>query len=422
MPGRQPQTDLEFRQPNPDELHEFLQVSIRSYGSDATSEEAAHEVLSNEIDRSHGALDGATWVGSSGAYSVETTLPGGQQVGAAAISMIGVAPTHRRRGILTELMKRLHRDATQRNEAIAVLTASESTIYRRFGYGTITDVAHLSIAANTVRFDPPLDENGSFVLVDPHDDVTEMQALFETERTRRTGWLSLTAGMWEQIKADPEHFRRDKSPLRGVVHCDTTGTPDGYVTWRIHHESRSDRLAANTVHIEHLVGETPDVEAALWSFVANIDLATEVVWECGPPDPAIKWRLIEPRQLRTLAHTDMMWARLLDIPTALSRRTYAARGTLVIDVHDRFHPDCGGRFRITSKGRGWLGTCVRLDEADDEPCNLTLDTADLASLTFGTVNATTLAQAGRLTGTTNSIDLADALFTVPARPWWPIEF
>ncbi len=353
-------------------------------------------------------------------------MPGGALVPAAGITMIGLEPTHRRRGILTEMLGWLHDDAARRGEVVALLTASESSIYRRFGYGIAMDVAHLSIAADAVRFDPPVDDPGSFVPVDPGGDTSEIEAIFDRVRRARTGWLSLSPGMWAEIWTDLESNRRGRTPLRGVVHRDAAGTADGYATWRIAQEFYElDRLAANTLYLEQLVGTSPEVEAALWSFLASIDLVTTVVWEVGPREPTIRRRLVEPRRLRTLASADMVWARLLDVEATLSARTYGAPGTLDLDVTDRTRPECGGRFRLTSADRGEVGICKRLDRTDSESAGtstISLDTADLASATIGGVAPSELAAAGRVTGDATAIDLADALFALADRPWWPIEF
>ena len=62
-------------------------------------------------------------------------MPGPATVPAATITAVAVLPTHRRQGVLTALMACQLDDVAERGEAVAVLTASESIIYGRFGYG-----------------------------------------------------------------------------------------------------------------------------------------------------------------------------------------------------------------------------------------------------------------------------------------------
>ena len=417
---------IEFRQPTADDLAEFLRLSMIAYGSDATDAIIAVEERSNELDRSYGAFENAAWVGGSGAYSFELTMPGGAILSAAGVSMIGVSPTHRRRGILTEMMRWLHADARRRNEPIALLTASESSIYRRFGYGIVADVVNLRIPATSVRFSPPVEAPGGFELVDPHVDTSELAAVYDTVRRERHGWLSLNPGMWDQIRIDEPALREGRTPLRAVLHRDATGTPDGFALWRIKAHEEAGRVFANTLFVEWLVGANPEVEAALWEFVASIDLVTTVVWENGPTSPAIRWRLEEPRQLHIDARSDLIWARLLDVAAVLSARPYGTAGTLILEVNDPFLPEAGGRFRLTSAGPESAGECERLDDigaaAAAKP-DLIVNTADLASLALGMVSASTLAAARRITAQDDAaLALADALFATPTTPWCPVAF
>ena len=226
--------DLLYRRPTEGEIPDFFRIPLQSYGMDGSDAEITHERHVNEVERSYGALDGDRWIAGSGAFSMELTLPGGAIVDAAGITMIGVAPTHRRRGILTTMLRQLHDDAVERGEPIAILTASEASIYGRFGYGVAAEAARLRIPATAVRFDPPLHDDGAWLLVDPHDEeaTDRFAAIFDAVRRTRTGWLNAVPGSWEQIRDDPDFGRRGRSTLRGVVHLDARGgdptaTPPG---------------------------------------------------------------------------------------------------------------------------------------------------------------------------------------------------
>ncbi len=107
-----------------------------------------------ELDRVIGAFDGETPVGASGAYSFRLTTPGGE-VGAAGITLVGVLPTHRRRGILRMMMTDLFETAAIRGEPVAVLWASEAAIYQKFGYGLATLQTTFEAAKDKIRFREP---------------------------------------------------------------------------------------------------------------------------------------------------------------------------------------------------------------------------------------------------------------------------
>ena len=88
-----------------------------------------------EYERSIGAWDGDECVGTAGAFTFRLSVPGGASVPAAGVTMVSVAATHRRRGVLTSMMRRQLDDVRGWGEPLAVLTASEPEIYGRFGYG-----------------------------------------------------------------------------------------------------------------------------------------------------------------------------------------------------------------------------------------------------------------------------------------------
>ena len=87
--------------------------------------------------------DGRT-VGGSGAFPFGLSVPGGE-LPCAGITVVGVTPTHRRRGILRRMM-RMHLDlAHERGEPIAALWASEGAIYGRFGFGVASLYGDVSL-------------------------------------------------------------------------------------------------------------------------------------------------------------------------------------------------------------------------------------------------------------------------------------
>ncbi len=59
-----------------------------------------------ECDRSLGIWDGDDCVGTAGAFSLRISVPGGAVVPVAGVTMVSVAATHRRRGLLTAMMRR----------------------------------------------------------------------------------------------------------------------------------------------------------------------------------------------------------------------------------------------------------------------------------------------------------------------------
>ena len=119
----------------PDEFDAYCEVPIQAFNdSDQSAEHNEHERLVFEFDRSIAAFDGDAIVGTTAAYSFQLTVPGGI-TGAAGVTFVAVLPSHRRRGILSAMMRHQLADIAARGEAVAALYASETGIYGRYGYG-----------------------------------------------------------------------------------------------------------------------------------------------------------------------------------------------------------------------------------------------------------------------------------------------
>src|SRR5215469_12012875 len=89
------------------ELAGFGDVTNQAFNSSWPAEEMIRfDRMIVEPERTLVAFDGETMVGTTLALSFGLTVPGGDVVGAAGISGVGVLPTHRRRGILSSMMRR----------------------------------------------------------------------------------------------------------------------------------------------------------------------------------------------------------------------------------------------------------------------------------------------------------------------------
>ena len=73
-------------------------------------------------------------------------MPGGT-LPCGGVTVVGVSPTHRRRGVLRTMMDAQLRDIHERGEPIAALWASEETIYGRFGYGIAAWAGEIKLGA-----------------------------------------------------------------------------------------------------------------------------------------------------------------------------------------------------------------------------------------------------------------------------------
>jgi predicted acetyltransferase len=354
------------------------------------------EVLTTEIERSLVADDAGSVVGHTTALSREMTVPGAV-VPAAHVTGVGVAPTHRRRGLLTALMHRQLREIAAGPEPIAVLWASESVIYPRFGYGPAGTRLRLDIPTREVRLTPAVAPEGRLRLVEPIAATAELAAVFDRIRAGRVGWSSRDDRRWKYLLTDNEARRDGATPLRGVL-CDGADGPVGYAVWRVQ-EGWDDRGPDAKVRIHEVVADDPATYATLWRFLLGIDLARSATYGFAALDEPLQYLVDEPRRLGG-AFLDSLWVRLVDLPAALEARRYAAPLDVVLQVTDPLIERNSGRWRLT--GGPEKATCTRTDDPADLACSIT----DLGAVYLGGTSLAALAAAGRIERLTDNLPTA----------------
>ncbi|MDQ3738371.1 MAG: GNAT family N-acetyltransferase, partial [Actinomycetota bacterium] len=130
---------IEIRTAVEEDFELLTEFDARSFGSGAYSAEDREVVRPTmDLDRYRLAFDDGAIVGAAGSDPFEMTLPGLTTIPMAGVTWVAVAVTHRRQGLLRRLMDAVHDDVIDRGEPVACLTASEGSIYERFGYGVAT--------------------------------------------------------------------------------------------------------------------------------------------------------------------------------------------------------------------------------------------------------------------------------------------
>ena len=344
-----------------------------------------------EPERSLVADDAGTVVGQAAAYTRELTVPGAV-VPAAHVTLVGVAPTHRRRGLLTRMMHRQLREiAADGREPIAVLWASETKIYPRFGYGPAAQRLRMDVMSREVRLPdrlPGAPEDGRLRLVEPLEAIAELGKIYEQLRPEQTGWSSRDERWWRFVLSDIESQREGATPRRGVIH-ETAQGPTGYAVWRT--KSRwNDHGPDCEVEVREIVAADPATYLALWRFLLNIDLVRKVSVSFAAADEPLQYLVDEPRRLGT-SLADALWIRVVDLPRALTSRAYAAPVDVVLDVSDPLLEGNAGRWRLTVDGSG-AASCTRTDEPADLACSV----LELGTAYLGAVSLATLAAAGEV--------------------------
>src|SRR5918911_4630374 len=141
---------IQYRSPSADEgIASALGTTYRAFGGEIRDYDREHLPKLMPVDRIHCAFDSGHPIGTTAAYPFDLTIPGGQ-LPMGGVTWVGVLPSHRRRGVMTELMRWQLHDLHERGEPLAGLWASESAIYGRFGYGIAAPVGN--IHADTSNF------------------------------------------------------------------------------------------------------------------------------------------------------------------------------------------------------------------------------------------------------------------------------
>jgi len=360
-------------------------------------------------------LDGEP-CGGAGSFRTELTLPGGRTVPAAAVSDVGVVPTHRRRGVAAALMARQLDTATEDGDAVAVLHASDAGIYERFGYGIATRWRQIRIDARRVAFrDDRPTTDGTTRLVTREEAADCCPRVHDAVRRVTAGGLARSSDWWNVILGDSGAYLGGHPEQLVMVHEDGGGVPDGYVIYRVH-QDWSGGQAAHTLAVWELVGTSPAVELDLWATLTTHDLLDAVT---GPirVDHELRDAVIDARQVGVVWDQDLLWLRLLDVERVLTGRAAGSEDRVVIEVVDGFRPHTGGRFVV--EGDAGRVRCIRTDGAVEAR----LDISELGSLALGGGSARALARAGRIGLLRPDVATRlDRLLTVDPQPWCWVRF
>jgi predicted acetyltransferase len=352
-----------------------------------------------DLDRFRLAFDGDQLVGVSGAFGQEVTVPGNTVVRAGGVTWVAVAPTHRRQGVLTLMMESLHRDMDQREEPIAMLTASEGGIYERFGYGIASHLRIVQIDRRRTQIRPELRPSPGAVRMTTLDDP-ELATLFDRYRRQRVGEINRTP--------EGDALFRAGNPTGVAV----AKHADGFATWKVtarwHHGH-----PAHELNLIDLVAITPEAHVALWHTVLSIDLVGPITsMRTVSLDDPLPYVVNDPRSIRTTDLNDMLWLHLRRIGEALSARTYGTEDELVLDVAiEEGDGIATERWRVAGGPGGSEAKRVR------RHADLTMDRASLGAIYLGGVRPSTLGRAGRIVARNDDVlRRADAFFASDRLP------
>jgi predicted acetyltransferase len=352
-----------------------------------------------EPGRTHAAFIDGEMAGTANAYSSWLMAPGGDRLSHAAVTHVGVLPTHTRRGVLSALMRAQLADFAARGEVVATLRASEGVIYSRFGYGVATVGASYELMRGRSALRAEVPAGGRVRLLTPDDGWEAVPRIYPGLAhwvgaiDRPTYWW---AGQRNWMAKGPKQFF--------AVHGEP-GAEDGFL-WYEAAENWWDSPRTITVHDLFAANET--AYAGLVRYLVSIDLVERTKFDYTAVDTPLAHFFVDPRALRLTGLDDETWLRLVDVPVALSRRTYGGDGSITVAVTDTVLPANNGTYVISAKGAS------RTESAPD----LSVDVGTLGALYLGGPRWWQLARAGRVTvHRADAVAEADELFRQDPAPF-----
>jgi predicted acetyltransferase len=355
-----------------------------------------------EAGRFVGAFERGELVGCADSYTSWLTVPGGARVPHAAVTHVGVLPTHTRRGIVTELLVGQLADFQRHGEIVASLCPSEAVIYERFGYAVATTAASGRLIRNQARLREGAGPSGQIRLADQPDATELLAGIYETAAW--TGSICRPPGWWLL-----HHLAQQAEPIKPyrAVHGDP-GHEDGFVLYRPTEPDRWLGSHRRTVVVEDFVAHSAAAYLGLLRHLLCLDLVDVLEFATLPADDPLPVLLADARALRNVRLRDEAWLRLVDVAAALNARRYRPGGSVVIEVSDPILAANTGRYRLS--GSGALRTT--------EPAGIEVGVAALAAAYLGGTTWWQLGLAGRATELLpGCLGIADELFGTHRLPY-----
>jgi predicted acetyltransferase len=367
-----------------------------------------------DSDRAWGARAQGRWVATLRTETRMLSVPGAgtatADLRADALTNITVAASHRRQGLMRQMLTGSLRAARERGDALSILLAAEWPIYGRFGYAPATLSADYLLRRSR-RGSACAGDPSRVRIVDSAEFGRIAPDVFARARRQRAGQLDRAGGWWDRVLGLGGFIPSPSMPPNLCVH-EGDGGPDGILGWK------SDGAFGlvppfGRVDVSWLSAATDEAYHNLWAYLTGIDIVDELRLSARPVDERVRWLLPDARTLVMTEQVDFLWLRLLDVPAALSARRYAGPGEMVLEVIDDGPDDfTGGRYRLAADGDDV--TCERTDRTAD----VVLDQRALASIYLGGFRL----EGRALDGTAHeqnpgALARMSMMFSTPLAPW-----
>src|SRR5215469_16162081 len=378
-----------------DELADFLAVDQHaSHGTPMSARARANLLVRLEFGRTLAALDGDTIIGTAGVFSLQMRVPGAMAA-VAGVSLVAVLPSHRRQGILSALMRRQLAEVSERGEAVAVLFASESGIYGRYGYGRASWHAayRLQRGEGTLAPGAPIDPGLRLRIAEPFSARAELTKVYDLALAERPGLYARTEPWWDRLLTDLHSEDGSSQQIRCVLAEDDSG-PRAYAVFTSTECWDEDAgLPRGVLEVSEALATDPAATAALWANLLSRDLVSEFHARMRPVDDPLLYLLADPRRVRSVV-SDGLWVRLVDVGRALAQRHYASPVDVVIEVADELCPQNAGRWRLAAAAGAAPADFRATCERTIAPADVVLPVWALGAAYLGGTGLKAMARAG----------------------------
>jgi predicted acetyltransferase len=175
---------------------------------------------------------------------------------------------------------------------MAALTASEASIYGRFGFGVATSEQSMKVDT-TARFRLNHTPVGSVEVADPKVLLDLAPEVFDRLHRSTPGSIGRHEFYRQFASGSVSRDGGEDPKVKVALHYGPDGDVDGYVSYRfrlVHHPY--------TMEVVDLVAAGTGAYLELWQYLAAIDLVERVTWEEAPVDDTLRWALEDPAAWR----------------------------------------------------------------------------------------------------------------------------
>lgn len=395
------------------DLDQLIELAEIVFNAEPTSDaERAIDAELQELDRGRGVglFDGDELAGAGTVTSFELTVPGGV-LPMLGVLLIGVKSTHRRRGVMSRIIRhQLHTVHEEGAEPLAGLTASESVIYGRFGYGQAAYGTWFTVPRHRAALRPvPGVADVRIRMVPTAGSIATCEAIHARQVGKRPGMMVRPEQWGRMYAADVDRWRGDRSALRTVL-AERHGDAVGYARYRTKQDWEIGVHRGHT-DVAEIHADDAAAFAALVRYLTDLDLTTTTGFMRQPADSPLVYLLADLRAAQVRIR-ETLYLRVVDVDRALAGRRYAVPVDLVLELTDELCPWNAGRWRLTGDEK--TAECVRTGAAAD----LALDIRELAAVYLGGTRLAALEHAGLVTELRpGAVAEASRAFATQLAPW-----